>query len=102
MSQETVELLRELIRNACVNDGTPESGHEHRSVATLQEYFGIEGEIFEKVEGRQSLIYRVEGSDPDAASLGLSPHLDVVPVEESGWTQDPFGADIVDQAIHHR
>lgn len=102
MSKEAVELLQRLIRNACVNDGTPESGHEHRSVATLQEFFGAEGEIFEPVPGRQSLIYRVEGSDPNAPSLGLSPHLDVVPVDEDGWTKDPFGAEISDGFIYGR
>ena len=96
MTAEAVPLLQQLIRNRCVNDGTPEGGHEHRSVTTLQEFFGVEGEIFEKVPGRQSLIYRIPGTDPGAPSLGLSPHLDVVPVEESGWTQNPFGAEIVD------
>lgn len=102
MSNETVDLLRRLIRNACVNDGTPESGHEHRSVATLMEYFGVEGEIFEPVPGRQSLIYRVEGSDPDSPSLGLAPHIDVVPVDRSGWTQDPFAAETIDGFIYGR
>src|SRR5262245_41647089 len=29
---EATELLRTLIRNACVNTGDPASGHEHRSV----------------------------------------------------------------------
>jgi acetylornithine deacetylase/succinyl-diaminopimelate desuccinylase-like protein len=102
MSTEVVELLQQLIRNACVNDGTPESGHEHRSVATLIDFFGVEGEIFEPAPGRQSLIYRIEGSDPDAPSLGLSPHMDVVPVDLSGWTQDPFAADIVDGFVYGR
>ncbi len=102
MTDEAIDLLRELIQNACVNDGTPESGHEYRSVATLREFFGVQGEVFEKVEGRQSLVYRVEGSDPEAPSLGLSPHLDVVPVEESGWTQEPFAADIVDGFVYGR
>ncbi len=36
---EIAELLQELIRNACVNDGTLESGHEERSVATLPRLF---------------------------------------------------------------
>jgi acetylornithine deacetylase/succinyl-diaminopimelate desuccinylase-like protein len=102
MSSETVELLRELIRNACVNDGKPDSGHEYRSVATLRDFFGVEGEVFEPHPGRQTLYYRVRGIDPDAPSLGLSPHLDVVPVDPSGWTQDPFGADIVDGFIYGR
>lgn len=102
MSADAIELLQRLIRNACVNDGTPESGHEHRSVDTLQEFFGVEGDIFEPAPGRQSLIYRVEGSEPGAPSLGLSPHIDVVPVEESGWTQDPFAADIIDGFVYGR
>jgi acetylornithine deacetylase/succinyl-diaminopimelate desuccinylase-like protein len=102
MSTDSVDLLRRLIRNACVNDGSPDSGHEHRSVATLQEYFGVEGEVFEPAPGRQSLIYRIAGADPEAPSLGLSPHLDVVPVEASGWTQDPFGAEIVGGFIYGR
>lgn len=102
MSSDAVELLRQMIRNRCVNDGTPGSGHEHRSVSTLVDYFGVEGEIFEPAPGRQSLIYRIEGSDPEAPSLGLSPHLDVVPVQESGWSQDPFAADIVDGFVYGR
>lgn len=102
MTSGVVELLQQLIRNACVNDGTPESGQEHRSVETLRDYFGVPGEVFEPVPGRQSLIYRVEGSDPTAPSLALVPHLDVVPVQESGWSQDPFGADIVDGFVYGR
>ena len=102
MSTDSASLLQALIRNRCVNDGSADSGHEHRSVATLLEYFGVEGEIFEPHPGRQSLIYRIKGTDPDAPSLALVPHLDVVPVDESGWTQDPFGADIVDGFIYGR
>lgn len=102
MATEAVDLLRSLIRNACVNDGSPESGHEHRSVETLTEFFGVEGEVFEPAPGRQTLFYRIEGSDPDAPSLGLSPHTDVVPVDLSGWTQDPFAADIVDGFVYGR
>lgn len=102
MTTDAIPLLQELIRNQCVNDGTPESGHEHRSVATLVDYFGVDGEIFEIAPGRQTLIYRVRGTEPDAPSLGLTPHLDVVPVEESGWSRDPFGAEIVDGYVFGR
>ena len=102
MSSQAVALLQQLIRNECVNDGTPQSGHEHRSVATLREFLGVDGEVFEPVPGRQSLIYRVIGSDPDAPSLALVPHLDVVPVDRSGWSQDPFGAEIIDGFVYGR
>jgi acetylornithine deacetylase/succinyl-diaminopimelate desuccinylase-like protein len=102
MSSEVVELLQALIRNQCVNDGSVGSGHEHRSVATLTEYLGVEGEVFEPAPGRQSLIYRIEGSDPDAPSLALVPHTDVVPVDASGWSRDPFAAEIVDGMVYGR
>lgn len=90
---EPVELLIALIRNACVNDGTPDSGHEHRSVATLAEYFGAPGEVVEPHPGRQSVVYRVPGTEPKAPALLLVPHLDVVPVNVAGWSVDPFGGE---------
>lgn len=102
MSSQVISLLQTLIQNACVNDGTRDSGHEHRSVETLLEYFGVAGEIFEPAPGRQSLIYRIGGSDPDAPSLAFVPHLDVVPVEPSGWSQDPFGGEIIDGFVYGR
>ena len=34
----TVELLQTLIRNECVNDGTPHSGHETKNADVLQSY----------------------------------------------------------------
>lgn len=98
----TVDLLQALIRNACVNDGTPESGQELRSVATLQEFFGVDGEVFEPAPGRQSLVYRIPGCDPEAPSLALVPHLDVVPANPSTWSIDPFAAEIVDDWVYGR
>ncbi len=99
---EVLELLQTLIRNQCVNTGTPESGHEHRSVESLLEFFGVPGEIFEPAPGRQSLIYRIPGTDPEAASLALAPHLDVVPVDPDGWSVDPFGAEVIDGFVYGR
>jgi len=89
-----VELLQQLIRNECVNDGTQTSGHEDRSVATLEDFFGVKGEIIEPAPGRQSVVYRVPGTDPTAPRLLLLPHLDVVPVNRAGWSVDPFAAEI--------
>ena len=102
MTTQVIDLLQRLIRNACVNDGTPGSGQEHRSVATLQDFFGVEGQVFEPSPGRQSLVYRVKGTDPAAPALTLIPHLDVVPVDPSGWSVDPFAAEIVDGFVYGR
>ena len=97
-----MDLLRRLIQNQCVNYGTADSGQEWRSVETLVEYLGSPGEVVEPVLGRQSLIYRVPGEDPDAPSLALVPHLDVVPVNRDGWSVDPFAAEISDGFVWGR
>ncbi|MGC2240902.1 MAG: acetylornithine deacetylase, partial [Acidimicrobiia bacterium] len=78
MNEEVVQLLRALIVNACVNDGTPGSGNESLSVSTIMDFLGVEGQVFEPAPGRQSVVYRIEGSEPGAPSLALVPHLDVV------------------------
>jgi acetylornithine deacetylase/succinyl-diaminopimelate desuccinylase-like protein len=97
-----VPLLQELIRNRCVNDGTRASGDEYRSVGTLAEFFGEPGVVVEPVPGRQSVVYRVPGENPEAATLLLLPHLDVVPVNLSGWSVDPFAAEISDGFVWGR
>lgn len=105
LAQQTTQLLQELIRNAAVNDGTPDSGHEHRQVRTLQRFFegsGLEGVVIEPHPGRASLIIRIEGTDPSAPSLALVGHTDVVPVEPSGWSRDPFAGEIVDGVLWGR
>ncbi len=38
LTGEVTELLQQLIRNQCVNDGSPESGEEVRSADLLRDY----------------------------------------------------------------
>jgi acetylornithine deacetylase/succinyl-diaminopimelate desuccinylase-like protein len=102
---ETVELLQTMIRNACVNDGTAESGQEIRSAEVLETYLegaGLDVETFEPTPGRRSVVSRIEGRDPDAPTLLLMGHTDVVPVSPSGWSRDPFGGELVDGEIWGR
>lgn len=96
LTNETVDLLQTMITNACVNDGRAESGQEVRNADTLQSYLEGHGLAFERYEptpGRVSLVSRIPGSNPDAPSLCLMGHTDVVPVNESGWSRDPFGGE---------
>ena len=102
---ETVELLQQMIRNRCVNDGTAESGYETRNADLLRSFLGSTGldvQQFEPTPGRGSLVARIEGSDPTAPSLCLMGHTDVVPVNESGWSRDPFGGELVDGEVWGR
>ncbi len=105
MVPEVTDLLQHLIRNRCVNDGTKESGGETRSVDLLSSYLGGTGadmERYESVPGRASLVARIEGTDPQAPSLLLMGHTDVVPVNPDGWRRDPFGGELVDGEVWGR
>ncbi|WP_448853231.1 M20/M25/M40 family metallo-hydrolase [Corynebacterium frankenforstense] len=96
---ETLDLLRELIRNACVNDLTADSGEERRNAETLKAFFAgtpnVRVQEFEPHPGRVSVIFTVPGTDPDAEPLTLMGHTDVVPVDEDAWEHEPFGAEII-------
>ncbi|MBT5137461.1 MAG: M20/M25/M40 family metallo-hydrolase [Acidimicrobiaceae bacterium] len=102
---ETVELLQALIQNACVNEGTEESGQEVRNadlISTFLEGAGLDVERYDAAPGRTSLVARIEGSDPNAPSLCLNGHTDVVPVNEDGWSEDPFGGEVIDGEVWGR
>ncbi|MFM7225056.1 MAG: M20/M25/M40 family metallo-hydrolase, partial [Actinomycetota bacterium] len=102
---ESADLLAHLIRNACVNDGTPESGFESRSADVLAQYLGSAGldvERFAALDGRDSLVARIEGTDPTAPTLLLMGHTDVVPANPDGWRRDPFGGEIIDDEVWGR
>ncbi len=100
LTTQTVELLQQMIRNQCVNDGTIESGQEVRTTDLLRTYLegsGLDLEVYEPdgARGRASLVARIEGSDPTAPTLCLMGHTDVVPVTPATWTRDPFGGELV-------
>lgn len=105
LTGDVTELLQQMIRNACVNDGAVTSGQESRNAELLRDYLegaGLEFECYEPVPGRVSLVTRIEGSDPEAPALCLMGHTDVVPVTPEGWQRDPFGGDVVDGEVWGR
>ena len=104
-ADETVDLLQHLIRNRCVNDGSMASGNEVRNADLLQSYLeggGLDVERIEAAPGRTSLVARIEGSEPDAPSLCLLGHTDVVLVNEARWEHDPFGGELIDGCVWGR
>ena len=107
LTAQTVELLQQLIRNQCVNDGSVGSGQEVRTSDVLRAYLegsGLDLEVYEPVgaPGRASLVARIEGSDPTAPTLCLMGHTDVVPVTPAHWTRDPFGGELVNGEVWGR
>ena len=102
---EATELLQTMIRNQCVNDGTPDSGGEVRNAKTLGAYLagpGMDIKQYESHPGRGSMTLRVEGSDKEAPSLLMMGHIDVVPADVNGWKRDPFCGDLIDGEIWGR
>lgn len=62
---------------------------------------GIRSTVLESAPTRANLVARLPG-DGRAAPLLLMVHVDVVPVEPSRWTHDPFGAQVEDGFIYGR
>lgn len=107
LTGQTVELLQQLIRNQCVNDGSVGSGQEVRTSDVLRAYLegsGLDLEVYEPegAPGRTSLVARIEGSEPAAPTLCLMGHTDVVPVTPEHWTRDPFGGELVNGEVWGR
>src|SRR5262247_2980509 len=107
LTSQTVELLQQLIRNQCVNDGSVASGQEVRTSDALRTYLqgsGLDLGVYEPAAapGRTSLVARIEGSDPKAPTLCLMGHTDVVPVNPKTWTRDPFGGELVNGEVWGR
>jgi acetylornithine deacetylase/succinyl-diaminopimelate desuccinylase-like protein len=102
---EAVELCRDLIRFASVNDGTGRGKGERQAaeyVAGKLAEVGLDPQVFESAPNRASVVARVEGQDSSRPALLIHGHLDVVPAEPAQWTYDPFAAEVADGAIWGR
>ena len=58
-TSEVVDLVQQLIRNKCVNDGTPGSGDEVRNADLIEAHLagsGLDVERFDSAPGRSNLI----------------------------------------------
>ncbi|MGB8652622.1 MAG: M20/M25/M40 family metallo-hydrolase [Mycobacteriales bacterium] len=102
---EAVEILRDLIRFASVNDGTGRGKGEREAaeyVAGKLAEVGLEPQVLESAQNRTSVVARVEGEDRSRGALLIHGHLDVVPAEPKEWTYDPFAAEVADGCVWGR
>jgi acetylornithine deacetylase/succinyl-diaminopimelate desuccinylase-like protein len=103
IENEALVWLQNLIR---INTSNP-PGNElvaAKYLASVLEQEGIHSETFESTPGRGFLVARLSSSampDPSRALL-LMAHLDVVGVDKSKWTVDPFGGVIQDGYLYGR
>ena len=99
--QEALDSLRALVRL----DTTNPPGNERIAVDYLADALGAHGVkavIRESAPTRANLVARIAGIDSSAGALLLSSHTDVVPVERSGWTREPFSGEIAQGCVWGR
>ncbi len=97
---EAAQFLAALIK---IDTSNP-PGNETRAAEYLKgilEKEGIQAQIYESAPGRGNIVARLKGNGKKRPLLLLA-HLDVVGVERSKWTVDPFAAVIKDGYIYGR
>jgi acetylornithine deacetylase/succinyl-diaminopimelate desuccinylase-like protein len=103
LSTEALGWLQSLLR---INTTNP-PGNELEAakfIASVLEHEGIPHQIYETTPGRGFLVARLNaGAEPDPSqALLLLAHLDVVGVDKSHWTVDPFAATIRNGYLYGR
>ena len=105
LGDDALALLRDLIRSACVNDWNlrVRSGNsEHRRLEAILRGCRRQSRR-RRIGARSSDARRAHPRHrPQAPSLALVGHIDVVPVMHGGWSHDPFAADIVGDELYGR
>ncbi len=97
---EAVHFLADLVRI----DTQDPPGNESKVARYLEGVLdseGIESEILEPVAGRASIVARLKGSGKKRPLLIMG-HEDVVPVDRSHWTIDPFAGSLRDGVLYGR
>lgn len=97
---ETSTFLHDLIRI----DTQDPPGNETKVanyIAAVFQREGIPYEILEPVPGRASIVARLKGTGARRPLLLLA-HEDVVPVDRSHWTVDPFAAEVRNGTLYGR
>ena len=106
LTGETVELLQtddpQPLRQRRHRRVGPRDAQRRRCCGRSSARPASTSQRFEPTPGAASLVARIEGTDPAAPSLCLMGHTDVVPVNESGWSRDPFGGELVDGEVWGR
>jgi acetylornithine deacetylase/succinyl-diaminopimelate desuccinylase-like protein len=99
-AQETAGFLRDLVRI----DTQDPPGNESKVANYIGAIFKREGiayEILEPVPGRASIVARIKGNGSKRPVLIVA-HEDVVPVDRSHWSFDPFTAEVKDGVLYGR
>jgi len=106
LAERGADLLSRAIRIPSVNPPGGEAPVAELLVEELSRA-GLEARVISTPSpasgpARAAAIARLPGRSPTAPALVLLSHLDVVDVDPSGWTEDPFGGAIRGGHVHGR
>jgi succinyl-diaminopimelate desuccinylase len=90
------DALVDLTRALVAVDTQNPPGNERAAVGVCREAlapFDARFEEFEVAPGRTSLLATVGAGEPGRLTLLVNGHLDVVPVDPTGWTRPPFAGE---------
>jgi len=95
---EAVQFLQDITRIKTENDNEAEVA---RYIQKLLADHGIDSKMIELSPGRSNLVAEI--SNGEGKVLGISGHMDVVAAGDASlWSQDPYGAAIVDGKMYGR
>ena len=95
-----VELTRELLRYKTVNPPGDERACALH-LGNLLEAAGFHTRYYEFAEGRATLVARIGGND-ERAPLGMTGHIDTVPLGRAPWTHDPYAGETDGDRLYGR
>ncbi|XP_029657110.1 aminoacylase-1-like [Octopus sinensis] len=88
-----VDAFREYLRFPTVQPD-PDYGPAVKFLSDLAFGIGLQPTVLELHPTKLILVIKWEGNDPEAESILLNSHMDVVPVYKEKWTFDPFSAEM--------
>lgn len=95
-----MDLLLELLRVDSRSSLGVESGGYWKIVRVLEaqmQRYGMTTKIWELVPGKPIIVGKLTGEDESLPGILLNGHYDVVPVDWSKWTKDPFAGFVDEQ-----
>ncbi|HUQ84063.1 MAG TPA: M20/M25/M40 family metallo-hydrolase [Gemmatimonadaceae bacterium] len=100
VSRETLAHLQRMIRINTVNPPGNEM-EVARYLETTLKAAGVETHLFEPSPGRAAVVARLRG-DGSKRPVIVMAHMDVVGVERTQWSVDPFAAEVKDGYLYGR
>jgi acetylornithine deacetylase/succinyl-diaminopimelate desuccinylase-like protein len=85
-----IDLLQRYVRIASVNPPA-DTAEAARFLAAELSANGITSKTYTSGSGKVNLLARLPGRERSLRPLLLLNHMDVVPVDKTRWTEDPFG-----------